>query len=77
MVTFPPPICYQCRYLFRDRTQFSEEGTLLCQAFPKGIPRKYFFGDVEGEYTLDRPEHRRVDPDQVGTFVFKPRRKRK
>ncbi len=71
MVTYPAPICYKCEHLSDNLTQISDGGTLFCRAFPKGIPRKYFFFDEEE--VGKRPEHREVDPDQVGEFVFTPK----
>ena len=70
LTTLALPICYKCKHLFReDLRALTDEGTLCCKAFPRGIPRRYFFKEDEEK---ERQEHRKVVSGQNGDFVYSP-----
>lgn len=64
------PQCLVCKWYL--------EGTKTCPAFPDGIPDKYFMANSEPYYDNysphygERRAHTKIDPDQVGEYVYNP-----
>ncbi len=68
------PQCVSCKHLIGS----SEDGKVICKAFPKGIPKEYLASS--GNYEEDkkatkidhqvRVVHRTIDPRQEGNYVF-------
>ncbi|MBN2572853.1 MAG: hypothetical protein JXA68_12050 [Ignavibacteriales bacterium] len=56
--------CIKCKHFNK---KFEKDLEPTCSAFPKGIPKEFY------EYGAFSKQHDKIDPDQVGEYVFEKR----